>query len=340
MKHFIILSCLILMACQTNQTKYEEKVATEKALTMGSPEAIALEFAKPIQNDFENAFSLEGEISLQAAQMTADVYNKTGANEDLVKLAFIRFQQGKFDEFNSLMKIVKKNVTEKNSDEEKFCRLFLEGLDNERRGFQQKSRAIFRDLTALNNKFIPGYIHLSMAYLKNLKPDVSKFVLSSALEANPKNPKLLNAMGLIHKNMGSNDLALDWFNYTLQMDPELNDALINRAGILLQKEKYAEAKTDLEKALKTTPENPDALMLMAIVAINYDGDVPKGKHMLGQAIRANPSKQLAKMRLAEVYIQEKRELGFAKKLLQSIIDDKTSHYSMIESAKNYMELTK
>ena len=340
---YYVLFILTIFIANCSTTKIARKVeleTTKGTVAVGSDEARTLKFINKVNFDFDKFFLVGNNLQEQMKIVTADQLANPNNINTQIKMALIQYKQGKYPEFQASLQDLQIRISAQNPDYQKFAKLYLEGLALLQRGFKQNSRNVFRDLVTLNNKFVPGYINLSMAYLQDLKPDIAKFVIQNAMQQVNNDYRLFNAMGLLYKNTSHEQRAFDWFNKSILTKPTYDKALVNRATMYLEKEDYQAAQVDLNVALAHSPTNSNALMLMAIVKINHEGDVQNGKYLLGQAIRANPTSQIAKMRLAEIYIQQKKELGFARKLLNKIISDKQSNLAMIETAKNYLQLIK
>lgn len=78
------------------------------------------------------------------------------------------------------------------------------------------------------------------------------------------------------------DLALRYFNLSLEADPDFATAYAGRGNIYLRQKKYKEAKADFERAVEADPENNQAHAGVAILKI-LDGQVDEGVQYMQQA---------------------------------------------------------
>lgn len=90
---------------------------------------------------------------------------------------------------------------------------------------------VARTCLASSPRHIPAYINLSLALRKRQAHDQARIVLEKALKLDPANAGLLNHLGILQKDCGDLDQALESFNRCLKLKPGLSEAYWNRAEL-------------------------------------------------------------------------------------------------------------
>lgn len=104
-----------------------------------------------------------------------------------------------------------------------------------------------------------------------------------ALSLSPGNRVILYRIGVALMYLGDAAQAEDSFNRAIEGEPEEDNPLqLNRRGLArLALEKYADAVSDFESAMRLDPENRAALKLLRFVALQMSG-MPVGEAELGK----------------------------------------------------------
>lgn len=195
---------------------------------------------------------------------------------------------------------------------------------------QYSSAAIeYRNALKLDPHYSDAYYHLGKAYLALFqddslhKPGAAQQDLQGAYKAFSSavssDPNQLDArVALAELIMSAHAqkqyyAATDDMNYVLKQDPKNAEAHRVLGALLLAQKQYDQAIQEFSKAAALAPSNPDAYIGIAATNIAmHRGDNPDDRHLddaesnLKKAVEVDPHAVQAYLRLADLYVQEKK----------------------------------
>jgi len=125
---------------------------------------------------------------------------------------------------------------------------------------------------------------------------------TKALELYPEDPKYHNAMGLAYWAKGLKDEAEKEFNEAIKLNPDYSEALNNLGALYLELERWDDAITYCEAALKNIYYRTPEIAHNNIGWAYYrKGDYKRAVEHFKQALKANPTYALAYNNLGLAY---------------------------------------
>jgi tetratricopeptide (TPR) repeat protein len=174
-------------------------------------------------------------------------------------------------------------------------------IDNNRNAYAQFEVKAIPTTIILNKKGeiaarIPSYtiafydqVEAQLSYLLGkINLNELQNVMNSKNETAEIDEKLERTLSLANNlyRRGFYDSAMDYYEETLTMSPDLTDAHLGRGTILLKRNKIDMAKSEFQTVLKLTPDNPAALKGMAQINL-FKGSIATAEELLNKVISAN-----------------------------------------------------
>lgn len=106
------------------------------------------------------------------------------------------------------------------------------------------------------------WVSKSADYMEQNKLDSAEYALNQAIKSDPKNKNnswLMTSLGTIQQNLGKMDAAYISLTAALNNHPESNFILHQRAGLLMEMERWDEARADYNKILTIDSLDIEAL---------------------------------------------------------------------------------
>lgn len=100
----------------------------------------------------------------------------------------------------------------------------------------------------------------SLIQLKKI-PEAKK-MYEFILKENPKFVPALNNIGYIYYQNGDKKKAIEYYNKAIALDPDYEQALLNKAALLLSENKFNQALVLARRVLKRNPKNEYALAIL------------------------------------------------------------------------------
>ena len=237
------------------------------------------------------------------------------------------------------------------------------------RGYFEHAEAFFQQALTDDPKSAEALYGLGSAYLQQQKANEARECFQRALQLHASYPGTLpnswNNLGILAAREGEFDLAIQYFQRALQIDPEHTIALQNLGNAYRQKKDWAQAKRVLERALALSPDDPEANYSLGMVyaqqndtehaydylqkALAFRPAYPEALNNLGilylhtrrpeeakrsfeQAIRVAPAYDQAYLNLARVYAIEGNREG-AKTVLLELLKQHPDHAQAKEELK-------
>ena len=94
--------------------------------------------------------------------------------------------------------------------------------------------------------------------------------------------------GVIEARLGDNDTALKDYGGAINLDAKLGDAYVSRAGLLVQMQRYEEARADAERGLALGATNLHVAYYSRAVIEEEAGDVQSAYRDYKQALALKP----------------------------------------------------
>ncbi len=119
--------------------------------------------------------------------------------------------------------------------------------------------ASFREALATDPSFRLARVNLGIALFYDQDLDGALQILARAEAEEPDNPYILFTLGLVHKNKGESDRAVDRFDRVIQIDPKCSASHYNLGVLYGRQGKEKEAEAALRRALELDPNQAGAL---------------------------------------------------------------------------------
>ena len=149
---------------------------------------------------------------------------------------------------------------------------------------------------------------MSSYYAKNYSEAVANF--HRALQVNPNEPKIWNALGLTYTEVKEYDKAVKAFKKALELDPKYTEAKMNLGILYMRMKKYRLAIKYLKEAVKDEFFDKKHIAFFYLAKVyNQLGDKAEYVRYLEKAVNYNPMYIEAQIELAQAY----EELGEYKK---------------------------
>lgn len=222
-------------------------------------------------------------------------------------------------------------------DKEKFDA----ALSNHKSNELYKSKKVYEELL---KKFPeqPDILNLYATLLLQIKDyNKSKEVFLLLENLVKDNHLILNNIGVLYKNTYQYDLALEYFNKTLNIKPDYTGAILNKINTLILKNSINESLLLLNKFLHKSPDNL-ALLNLKSVCLVKSNDFENAEKCLLKILSINSNFIDAKVNLAILEFK-KKNLDKSEALFSEIIKNNPkniealNHISLIYlEKKNYL----
>ena len=140
--------------------------------------------------------------------------------------------------------------------------------------------------------------------------DVQASTLVEKTKRDPKNTVLLMQIAAIYQASHQFTEAAEYFDKVLALDPKNVDARTQRASCLFYSNDVDGAITELNRALKYNPKDPNALFNLGMIRYRGKNDAPGAIAAWQQLLKTNPS--LDRKPIVEQMIAEAKASNGAK----------------------------
>ena len=123
---------------------------------------------------------------------------------------------------------------------------------------------VLRDTVRVSGTSAKIYTELGQIYIAQKRLELAQLVLAKALEIDPKDPTVYNALALLAQRQGKSQEAFDRFDQAAQLDPAYIDARFHKASVLLDAGDYARAKTELSSIVDKHPDDYAAAVALGV----------------------------------------------------------------------------
>jgi tetratricopeptide (TPR) repeat protein len=145
--------------------------------------------------------------------------------------------------------------------------LFQLGLTCGLLGLIDSSIYYYSEAITIDNKFVYGYINLSVAHMVNGDFDNAIIVLKKALDVEPKNK---NALSYIAFCLFKNDKfseAISYYKKAIDIDPQDSGLLAEMSEAYYLNKKYKDAITTANRALRINQNEANAIYVLGVTNI-------------------------------------------------------------------------
>jgi tetratricopeptide (TPR) repeat protein len=132
-----------------------------------------------------------------------------------------------------------------------------EALALHRKGEHELAMKGYVALLQKNPGNVDALYYIAMIALQQGQLGEGIKVIEHAIAVSPRQGRLHNLKGQAQLRMNEDDAALQSFGRAIEADPSFADAYGNRATLLCEMERAAEAVPDFDRALQLRPNNPE-----------------------------------------------------------------------------------
>jgi len=177
------------------------------------------------------------------------------------------------------------------------------------RGYFEQAQQFFGQALKDDPSSAEALYGLGSAYLQQQKTTEARDCFERALKLNATYPGTLpncwNNLGILAAREGKFDLAIQYFQRALQIDPKHSIALQNLGSAYRQKKEWPEAKEALERALALNADDPEANYSLGMVYAQQN-DTEHAYEYLQRAIVSRPAYPEALNNLGILYLHMRR----------------------------------
>ena len=118
----------------------------------------------------------------------------------------------------------------------------------------------------INGRFNSSY---GLALLKIKDYENAKDMLKRALKINPTDYSAHANLALVYSNLDEKDLAVEEFEKTFSLNPDLKELKLDYGNVLLSLDKKEEALLAYEDYLKAKPDDVNALYNVGVLFVIF-----------------------------------------------------------------------
>jgi tetratricopeptide (TPR) repeat protein len=131
------------------------------------------------------------------------------------------------------------------------------------------------------------FTELGQIYIAQKRYELAQLVLAKAVELDPKDPAVYNALALLALRQGKAQDAFDRFDHAADLDANYLDARFNKASVLLDAGDYARAKIELSAIVEKHADDYAALVALGVAERGLK-DFPGAKSTWENVIKDAP----------------------------------------------------
>jgi tetratricopeptide (TPR) repeat protein len=177
------------------------------------------------------------------------------------------------------------------------------------RGYVEESQQFFQQALKDDPKSAEALYGLGSSYLQQQKTNDAKDCFQRAVELHAgypgTSPNAWNNLGILAAREGNPDLAIQYFERALLIDPEHSIALENLGSAYRQKKDWPQAERALEHALALNPDDPEANYSLGMVYAQQN-DTEHAYEYFEKAIAFRPAYPEALNNLGILYLRTRR----------------------------------
>jgi len=189
------------------------------------------------------------------------------------------------------------------------------------RGYFEQAEEFFGQAMKDDPSSAEALYGLGSAYLQLQKMEEARDCFERALKLHATYPGTLpnswNNLGILAARGGNFELAIQYFQHALEIDPKHPIALQNLGSAYRQKKDWPQAKSALEGALALNPDDPEANYSLGMVYAQQN-DTDRAFNYLQKAIASRPAYPEALNNLGILYLHTRRPAEAIQSFEQSI----------------------
>src|SRR5947207_12589850 len=170
---------------------------------------------------------------------------------------------------------------EKKSDPAEAARLNNLGCAYMNQQLFEKGLKSFQDAAAADPNLHVAKLNQGIALLSLAKVDAAKAILDEAAKANPKDPHVWYALGMLDKNSSNAEAAVEDFKHVIEIDDSDADTWYFLGTVYSQLKQFPQAIDAFEHALKLNPLHASAQFGLSR-AYQQSGDSPHAREHLAR----------------------------------------------------------
>ncbi|MCZ6727886.1 MAG: sulfatase-like hydrolase/transferase, partial [Acidobacteria bacterium] len=160
---------------------------------------------------------------------------------------------------------------------------------------------------------------LGRIHLKRGDPRAAVNALSESLRLGAARRETLALAATAFAAEGQIETAIRHYEAALELDPDTWHVRLNLATLLVQEERWEEARSELQKALDLRPYSPQVRFAVAQF-YGLLGNLEFSRQQCEEVLVLAPRHLGARVLLAEILVQQGEEIERAETLLQEVID--------------------
>ncbi len=194
-------------------------------------------------------------------------------------------------------------------------------------GEPEKACEVFSSVYKKFPSAFKEYVNYGMALFDTKQYQASIDMLTKALDSNSDNEAVLAKLALSYQNTGENEKALEYFNKTFAINPDLTVLRFDYANLLGNMGKRNDAIEEYKTYLKAYPNDANAYRNLGLVYKDLD-NTELALFNLGKAYSIDPSDFDTKKDLALVYHQKKDYVN-ALKFYNLALSSEPDNYELL-----------
>ncbi len=199
-------------------------------------------------------------------------------------------------------------------------------------GKYDEAVAVIRDTVRLSGTNAKIYTELAEVYIAQKRFELAQLLLAKAVDADPKDPAIYNALAVLAQRQGKSQEAFLRFDKAADLDPNYIDARFNKASVLLDAGDYERAKKELTDIVQKRDDDYGAMVSLGVAQRGLK-EFPEAKKTWSRVIKDAPKHSAARydalydLALLEIDFLQDADSGKADlaKYLQEAPDGHSKH---------------
>ena len=240
----------------------------------------------------------------EAEALYQSLIEKYPENESLYyNLAKLNIADKKIDQAEGVLKKIVVQLPEK--DQPKF--VLIEFLTRQR-GKEKAEKELDQLINDNSDNF--GFRFAKLSLYKEQPEEIQK-ILEQIVEDDKLGAAGIDArnkLARLFQSQGKKEKAIKLVNEVIELDSKNANALLFRAGLLLQDKDFDGALADARSVLREAPESEKALMVLAVSQVQTK-NIELAQETFEKILLINPKNLIATKDLARIKVQIKDEIG-------------------------------
>ncbi|MDD3012709.1 MAG: tetratricopeptide repeat protein [Candidatus Gastranaerophilales bacterium] len=180
------------------------------------------------------------------------------------------------------------------------------------------------------------YFYINLGNIHSAKGEFDKAIdfYNESLEMDPNNPDPWFGLGMCYKNKNENDKAIEYYEKAIKLNPSFYSAHVNLGNIYKVKNEFDKAIENYKKAILFNQNDPDIYNSLGLVYFDRY-EIEEAIYCFQKAIKIKPNYEKAYINLGNIY-KTKGEITQALKYLNLAIEMNPDNYASYISLGNLM----